>query len=235
MMHFDQQDSILIGQNINSNNVTTQVHIHQHPAASPLLPPLLRCPLPSQNFTGRAAELTKMKRFFFSNKLPSGAPRFLLIGMGGCGKSQIAFHFIHNYILRTKKFKDSMVFFVDATTLTTLENSYIAIAKSKGIGDTAQAAIDWLSNSKVPSLLLIDNADDPKLSLRNHLPRSRHAFVLITTRLRNAGRIYGSGPDTFIDVDALPEKDAEELLMKTAGLEENQRGSVNILIKVCVS
>jgi tetratricopeptide (TPR) repeat protein len=230
-MNFQQDGSIISGRDINSNNVlSTVVNIHQPPQPSPILPPLPRCPLPSQRFTGRAAELLKLERFFFSEDPENDKTIFSLIGMGGCGKSQISFRFTHVFVLKKTKFHPSMVFFLDASTTTTLDNSYIAIAKSKGIGETAQAARDWLANCNSPCFMLFDNTDDPKLNLRDYLPRSTNCYVLITTRLHNSGRIYGGGEESFIDLDALPQEDAEELLMRTAGVGENQRESVKILV-----
>jgi hypothetical protein len=193
-------------------------------------PPLRRCPTASERFTGRKPELLKMARFFFGEEIRKRI--FLLVGMGGCGKSQIAFHFFHMHVLKNKKFDPSMAFFVDATTTATLDDSFRAIARSKGIEDSAQAALDWIANSSKPIFLLMDNADDPKIKLHDYLPRSANSSVLITTRLYHAGHTYGGGKDSFIDLEALPEADAVELLLVTADLRDDKRLSARILVKV---
>jgi hypothetical protein len=153
--------------------------------------------------------------------------------MGGCGKSQLSFEFTHNEILKEGRYNPSMVFFIDSTTLATLEESYALIAKAKGVGSSAKDAIAWLSNTQQPSFILMDNADNPKIDLRNYIPRSTNVHILITTRLQIAGRDYASNENAFIHLDALSLDEAEELLIKTARLGPNRREGVRVLVQVC--
>lgn len=79
--------------NSNTNSTVAPILI----TLSPLLP---RCPLPAGGFVGRSVELSKLVQFFFSEEMRQRV--FVLIGMGGCGKSQIAFQFFHYYVLLKK-------------------------------------------------------------------------------------------------------------------------------------
>ncbi|KIK05813.1 hypothetical protein K443DRAFT_90567 [Laccaria amethystina LaAM-08-1] len=53
-------------------------------------------PNPSTRFTGRAEDIAKLKRHFFTNTNDADQKRkfFLLYGMGGIGKTQICLKFV---------------------------------------------------------------------------------------------------------------------------------------------
>jgi hypothetical protein len=181
-------------------------------------------------FIGREAELTKLHQFFFSNK--TGKRVLSLTGMGGCGKSQIATHFTHHHVLTGTKFDPNMVFFIDATTKATLDSSFIAISKAKGIGNTPLQARDWISNLSEPSFLLVDNADDPGINLYDYVPSSTRCHILITSRLQDSGYNYGGGLESSINLDALSREEAEDLLVRMAGIPKLQSEAVDALLKV---
>jgi len=52
------------------------------------------CPHPVASFIGRLDILDKMQRYYDSN--PESRHVFVLHGLGGSGKSQLAFKFLHN-------------------------------------------------------------------------------------------------------------------------------------------
>jgi hypothetical protein len=189
-----------------------------------------RCPLPSPKFIGREKELKNLTDFFSSDG--PGPKVFVMKGMGGCGKSQIAFQFFHHHILELKRYDPSMVFFIDATTKDTLEAGFLAIAAAKGIESTVDDTLLWLANADKPFFLLMDNADDPELEIRKYMPRSTEANVLVTTRYRPLGDNYASGPEAVIDLAALREDEALNLLVRTAGLpsEATSKESVRKLV-----
>ena len=54
---------------------------------------LRSCPPPTHVFTGRQDILTKMREYFFNDLGKQHV--FVLYGLGGAGKSQIAFKFVH--------------------------------------------------------------------------------------------------------------------------------------------
>ena len=55
-------------------------------------PSVMQCPPPSRAFTGRADVLQQMELYFFDGKRTQHI--FVLHGLGGGGKSQIAFKFV---------------------------------------------------------------------------------------------------------------------------------------------
>src|SRR6266568_2658582 len=94
------------------------------------------CPLPVKSFIGRKKILDKMCHYFDTDH--KGQHVFVLHGLGGSGKSQLAFKFledsknyhqydsfktlihfqmIYSYII----FRFSKIFYIDATTQQTLE------------------------------------------------------------------------------------------------------------------
>jgi len=52
------------------------------------------CPRPVESFTGRLDILDKMQRYYDSNTKSRHV--FVLHGLGGSGKSQLAFKFLHD-------------------------------------------------------------------------------------------------------------------------------------------
>ena len=81
--------------------------------------------------------------------------------------------------------------------------------------ESVRAAKYWLSNLKTHWLLIIDNADDPGLSLEEYIPEGERGHILITTRIPS-NKDYGTvGPQSF-RFQGLEDDDASTLLLKTA-------------------
>ncbi|KAJ7903065.1 hypothetical protein B0H13DRAFT_1621271 [Mycena leptocephala] len=85
----------------------------------------------------------------------------------------------------------------------------------KNAGDTPQAGVNWLSNEPNGWLLLLDNADDPKIDLHKFLPRCDHGNIIITSR--NPGLCVYAGSQ--FRVSDMEETDAAELLLKSSAQE----------------
>ncbi|KAJ7822084.1 hypothetical protein B0H14DRAFT_3146484 [Mycena olivaceomarginata] len=96
------------------------------------------CPPPSRIFQGRQAILDQMHQYFTNSQDKQHI--FLLHGLGGAGKTQIAYKFVAQ------------------------SHSLEKIAKDKKIGDIPQVVMQWLT-SHHDWLLLFNNADDPKINL----------------------------------------------------------------------
>ena len=111
----------------------------------------------------------------------------------------------------------SGILYVDASTKETISAGFINIALAKGIGDSEEATIDWLSKQREEWLLLLDNADDPTLNLRLYLPRCSHGNILITSRNRDTC-FYA--PQSCEVSDMRPE-DARDLLLTVTRHEHN--------------
>ncbi|KAF8177973.1 hypothetical protein K438DRAFT_1284673 [Mycena galopus ATCC 62051] len=73
------------------------------------------CPPPSRNFQGRRIILDKMHQFF--DQGTNKQHIYVLYGLGGAGKTQIALKFIEE----STCFRDQL--FVDASTMETIEAS----------------------------------------------------------------------------------------------------------------
>ncbi|KAK6843140.1 hypothetical protein PG987_004000 [Apiospora arundinis] len=128
-----------------------------------------------------------------------------------------------------KKIEDALdqrttggVFWVDASSRDTAEQSYITLAKEFGENLTEQAAKQFLSSRELihPWLLIIDNADDHDLSLEELSPTGDKDSIFVTTR--NQEHIgYGNAGSRSLELNKMENEDAKELLLTTA--EEPRR------------
>ncbi|KAF7333211.1 Nephrocystin-3 [Mycena sanguinolenta] len=164
------------------------------------------CPPPSRIFQGRKDILDKMQDFFTLN---TGIQMiYLLHGLGGAGKTQIALKFIKD---SSSCFSD--IFFIDTSTIATIDACLKNIAIMKGFGDSPQGGLLWLtSNVKKDWLLVFDNVDDPNINLQDFIPECDHGNIIITSR--NPGLCVYAGSDSL--VSDMEEKDAVTLLLKSA-------------------
>ncbi|KAJ7473297.1 hypothetical protein FB451DRAFT_1035876 [Mycena latifolia] len=134
---------------------------------------------------------------------------FLLHGLGGAGKTQVALKFIEESVAQ---FAD--IFLIDASTVETIDASLKNIATTKSIGDSSQEALQWLKSKKYEWLLLFDNADDPKIDLNNYFPQCNHGNILIMSR--NPGLSVYAGEHCVIS--DMEETDAVDLLLRSVAL-----------------
>ncbi|KAJ7689076.1 hypothetical protein B0H14DRAFT_2487159 [Mycena olivaceomarginata] len=112
------------------------------------------CPPPSRIFQGRRNILDKMHYFFTSDV---GIQHiYVLYGLGGAGKTQITLKFINE---SSSRFSDT--FFIDASTIATIDTGLKNIAVVKGSGDSPQDGLLWLASRVEEWLLVFDNTDDP--------------------------------------------------------------------------
>ncbi|KAJ7088268.1 P-loop containing nucleoside triphosphate hydrolase protein [Mycena epipterygia] len=166
------------------------------------------CPPPSRIFHGRKIILDKMHHYFMQGF--GKQPIFLLHGLGGAGKTQIALKFIQN-----SSFLFSDIFLIDASTVETIETGLKNIATAKHVGSTLQDSLRWLSSGNKKWLLFFDNADDPKINLNSFLPHCNHGNILITSR--NPGLCVYAGAHAL--VSDMEEANAVELLTTSAAQE----------------
>ncbi|KAJ7467921.1 P-loop containing nucleoside triphosphate hydrolase protein [Mycena latifolia] len=162
------------------------------------------CPPPSRIFHGRQTILADIHQYFTQD---TGKQHiYVLYGLGGSGKTQIALKFIDE---SASKFSD--IFLIDTSTPETIDTGLKRIAATKQIGDTAQDALDWLRSKKNEWLLFFDNADDPKIDLHNFFPRCKHGNILITSR---NPELRGYGSHSL--VSDMEEIEAVELLLRSS-------------------
>ncbi|KAJ7800085.1 P-loop containing nucleoside triphosphate hydrolase protein [Mycena olivaceomarginata] len=163
------------------------------------------CPRPSRIFCGRQEILGKMYQYF--TKDLGKQHIYVLYGLGGAGKTQIALKFIDKSLHFTDRF------FLDASTTETLDTSIKNIATMKNIGSSSQDALKWLCNRCEDWLLFFDNADDPEINMNNFFPQCNHGNIIITSRNPNL-RVYGA----HSHVSDMEEPDAVALLLESSEL-----------------
>ncbi|PVF91044.1 FabD/lysophospholipase-like protein, partial [Serendipita vermifera] len=105
---------------------------------------------------------------------------FVISGMGGCGKTQMVSYFVQEYHNRFKH-----IFFMDASSESSVKMDLRnAIRSLDGHQqDSEHDAISFLQ-SHADSLLIFDNADNPKVDLIQFFPKLYKGVILITTRVR---------------------------------------------------
>jgi tetratricopeptide (TPR) repeat protein len=157
-----------------------------------------------------------------------------MYGLGGVGKTQISLKFVEEHsdrwvhavfyfnlgsLLNFDVISFWRVYYVDASTLETIESGFQDIARDSGAGNTAQDALRWFSEERKEWLVLFDNADDPKVNLRKVLPPCNHGNVIITTR-NEACRLHA--PNSNYLVSGMSPDEAVDLLLTSAMMEPSQ-------------
>ncbi|KAJ7716912.1 hypothetical protein DFH07DRAFT_947527 [Mycena maculata] len=178
-------------------------------AASQVIQSINNCPLPSRIFHGRKMVLNKMHEYFAQD---TGEQHiFLLYGLGGAGKTQIALKYIEESISHF-----SGIMRIDTSTQQTIDAGLKNIAVMKKVGNSPQDGLQWLNRAQAPWMLLLDNADDPKINMNTFLPQCKHGNIVITSRYYEL-HIYAGSTSSVSDME---ESDAVELLLKSARVEE---------------
>ncbi|KAJ7844199.1 P-loop containing nucleoside triphosphate hydrolase protein [Mycena leptocephala] len=201
----------------------TNFHVHRVlDAVSPgimSVHPSNSCPPPSRIFHGRQTILDQMHNYFACD---SGKQQiFLLHGLGGAGKTQIALKFIEQSSWQNNLAPSSFseVFLIDTSSTDTIDSGLKNVAVSKDIGYTSQDALQWLISKHDEWLLFFDNADNPRINLNTYIPLCNHGNILITSR--NPGlRVYAG---SHCHVSDMEESDAAELLLKSAAEDSTQQ------------
>ncbi|KAK7023014.1 hypothetical protein R3P38DRAFT_2709411 [Favolaschia claudopus] len=139
---------------------------------------------------------------------------FVLHGLGGSGKSQVALKFVEE-AQANKRF--SQVFFIDATNEQTAQADLKLLAPETS-EETALEGLYWLANQKEEWLLLFDNADDTQLDIGKFFPSCALGNIVITSRNPEICRHAEQCPDgVFCQVSDLELEDAKNLLLKVVG------------------
>ncbi|KAF8598126.1 hypothetical protein BDV93DRAFT_353241 [Ceratobasidium sp. AG-I] len=170
------------------------------------------CPPPSRTFTGREDVLERMRSYFFDAS-PTERRLFVLCGLGGAGKTQLALRFVDTH---KNLFWD--VFYIDATSHQTASAGLSALAKAANAGTTHEEALAWLQSKKERWLMVLNNADDPKLNLQQFFPKCTHGDILVTTRNQEM-RTHTRGTGHFCRVGGMLPEDALELMLRVSPVE----------------
>ncbi|KAJ7447402.1 hypothetical protein FB451DRAFT_1375609 [Mycena latifolia] len=157
------------------------------------------CPPPAFHFTGREDILGAMKKYFNTDV---GQRHILLLhGLGGAGKSQIAFKFVEQSATPESR-----------SSQQTIESDLSSIARVKGVGKTFQDTLGWLCHQHTEWLMVFNNADDAQLKLSPYFTSCSHGNIIITSRNRTLDRAV----EAELKVDRMELKEATDLLLAAA-------------------
>ncbi|CUA73241.1 Nephrocystin-3 [Xenopus laevis] [Rhizoctonia solani] len=180
------------------------------------------CPLPSARFVGRE-DRREMVRLYFT-RASEGRHVFVLYGLGGAGKTQVALKCV-------EELKDRFLhtIFVDASSDDSIQASLANVAIRNKLGKTYEDMLQWICRQGRSCLLVLDNADDPKLKLQAYLPQSADHNVLITTRCPEFAAL-AVGRTAACNVSGLEESEAVDLLLETARLNLEEMSETQIAV-----
>jgi tetratricopeptide (TPR) repeat protein len=143
--------------------------------------PLVRIPFArSPTFTGRDAQLADLEA------TPAGQAR-ALVGMAGAGKSQLAVECAYRSLERRSV---ALVWWLRADDAAMLVAGVAELARHLGLAEdetphpvAADAALRWLRVTRVPWLVVYDNAPEPD-AVAERLAGGQAGRVLVTSRRR---------------------------------------------------
>ncbi|CAE6400703.1 unnamed protein product, partial [Rhizoctonia solani] len=187
---------------------------HIESSTDPMQYRIRSCPSSSQRFTGRGHHLKLVKAYFLCDS--PGRRLFVLYGLGGVGKTQVALRCIEE--LRERFVH---VIFVDASSNDSIQTSLTTIALKNNLGKTHEDTLNWINRHSRNCLYVLDNADDPKVRLQSYFPQSGDYNILVTTRCSELADLAGS-VDAVCSLSGLHEDDAVELLLRTAKLSPDE-------------
>ncbi|KAG8688670.1 hypothetical protein FRC09_012796, partial [Ceratobasidium sp. 395] len=180
---------------------------------------------------GRMSELASMlnaKSIVISTTDVDGSDErrvFVLHGLGGAGKTQLALRFVE---MHKKRYRH--IFYIDATSTTTIETDLRSIARDKKAGDDPSHALDWLAQQSERWLIVYNNADDTRMDLGQFFPSCPHGRILITTRNRRV-IMLARGTDPHLHVSEMLVEDALQLLAKAIGSSDGVDETGGVLVK----
>ncbi|KID74960.1 uncharacterized protein G6M90_00g055500 [Metarhizium brunneum] len=153
-------------------------------------------------FTDRESELAELESRLFAN---NQSTRIAVYGLGGVGKTQLVLELL--YRIRDKD-KSCSAIWIQATSMESLDQGYLSVARQLGIKDSGAKEVDIKKlvqdslndDSAGQWILVFDNADDIHMwidrtgsesqqtnCLLDYVPRSKAGRVIFTTRDRKVG------------------------------------------------
>ncbi|KAK4043689.1 hypothetical protein C8A01DRAFT_12835 [Parachaetomium inaequale] len=171
----------------------------------------------SRFFTGREHILDRLD-VCFAERDTGGKPRreFLLYGMGGVGKTQIALKAADNIEDRFKH-----IFHIDGTSILTANQDYANICQQQCLGggttnEMKDLALRWLEGLSDEWLMIYDNCPDQD-RFKPTLPRRNKGNIIYTSRSQG---FQADIPAEYVcEIKPFEEADAVDLLLKIAGRE----------------
>lgn len=177
------------------------------------------------HFVERRGLLEKINEELQSPGITTRPLVFVLLGMGGCGKSQLALEYCHQ---AEQNGIYSAIFWIDATSPTTTQQSFSATAQAMSkpnfsLADdegNLQFVRNTLGTWHGKWLLVFDNFDDPmsfsNKSIKEYFPRGGQGSALIAGR-HEEGKSLGQ----HIDVSTMSDEEALELLFRRSQVDRS--------------
>ncbi|KAK0611224.1 P-loop containing nucleoside triphosphate hydrolase protein [Immersiella caudata] len=169
------------------------------------------------NFVGREDVLSQIYSALRPDKTdgPSNTQSvFVLCGLGGVGKTQIALRFAAEYMHCFQ-----VVLFAHADKPESLLDDFVNFAVKLGLVDENEP--DQLhSPTDIPWLLILDNADNPGRSLAKFRPASKRGAILFTTRAQSLAVEFGCQI-----LPPLRQSEGIDLLIKLTGRQSIETSS----------
>ncbi|KAK3946626.1 P-loop containing nucleoside triphosphate hydrolase protein, partial [Pseudoneurospora amorphoporcata] len=178
----------------------------------------------SNNFVPRPSDITDIEKSLLpSHQKEQGCNVFVLHGLGGIGKTQLAVNFARQY-----QAAFSAIFWLDGTSEDSLKQSFASCAKripkdqipenirspktgnEVDLNDIVEHVQEWLAkDGNVDWLLIFDNVDldytqgeiPGAYDIRKYYLRSDHGAVLITSRLSKLAQLGESKRIKPADLD----------------------------------
>lgn len=171
-------------------------------------------------FVGREDILRKIEEGPSSE---AGPRIFVLRGLGGQGKTQIALE----YCRRANTRDVQAIFWVDSSSEESVKKNFQTIAaKLKGseVSATENAKpfiLDTFRAWPKPWVMVFDNYDDVKNfdTIRDYFPVSEQGTIIVTSRNSASGRLTNHQPSNFIELGGLSEDDSLQLLSSQCRLD----------------
>lgn len=167
----------------------------------------------------RAEVLARLRE---STARDRGGEVYVLHGMGGCGKTAVAYAFFQSATDEGGR----IGLWVNASDRANLRSGMLAVAADRGAGDgellaarnglrpAADLVWEHLDRSAEPWLLVLDNADDPAILRDGSWLRTSPRGVVVVTTRRAAARWWPGAELQHIGV--LPRDDAARVLCDLA-------------------
>ncbi|XMA14272.1 hypothetical protein WAI453_007063 [Rhynchosporium graminicola] len=175
---------------------------------------------PVDCFISRNHTLQKMKE---TEPCDVGPGVFVLRGLGGQGKTQIALE----YCRQASERGILAIFWIDATSKGSVKESFQTMATKLKNTDTASAedaSPFMLEAFRVwPKVwvMVFDNYDDVKNfdSIRDYFPASKNGTIVVTSRNSASKDLTNHQPSHFFELGGLSDEESVTLLQKRSQLE----------------
>ena len=171
-------------------------------------------------FTGRGNVIEELYSVLKVSGVTALAQPQAISGLGGIGKTQTAVEYAYRY-----SHEYDAVLWVKADSRESLISDYVVVANmlnlpGKNLEDqnlTVAAVKRWLENN-TGWLLILDNADDPKIA-REFIPSAGKGHVLLTTRAQAMGGIAQR-----IEIEKMAQEEAVLFLLRRANIIAERAG-----------